>query len=375
MSDRHLVARTPAWVGGFLLTAVLASGGALAVWKGASFQAGAEAAAAMPEPAEAISSAEALPREHQAGTTAIGTVVALRSVTLRNELAGTVRQVRLVPGEIVNQGEVLVALDVSVELAELRAREAEAALAETTLGRLTRLLSHRAVSAEDVDRARAERDVAQAAIARIKAVIGRKTIRAPFRSRVGIADVHEGQYLSEGTVLTTLQGVDEAAHVDFTVAQTVAGRLAPGDTVEVTAPGDPTVRQARIVAIDARVDPTTRNATVRARLAHADVVGAPGASVRVRVPVGEPITALAVPVSAVRKGPDGDHVFVVAPDEEGKTRAHLRRIDVGDVVGDQALVLGGLTAGERVATSGSFKLREGVLVTQAVAAASQAGGQ
>lgn len=375
MKDRHLNIRTPGWIGGILLTAVLASGGALAAWKGASLEADAKAAAGMPEPAETITSAEARPREHQAGTTAIGTVLALRSVTLRNELAGTVRQVRLAPGDIVEQGEVLVALDVSVELAELRAREAEAALAETTLGRLERLLGHRAVSAEDVDRARAERDVAQAAIARIRAVIGRKTIRAPFRARVGIADVHPGQYLSEGTVLTTLQGVAEAAHVDFTVAQAVAAQLEPGDTVQISLTGEEKVRTASIVAIDARVDPGTRNAVIRARIKDADLAASPGASVKVRVPVGALISAVTVPVSAVRKGPEGDHVFIITPDSAGKPRAHVRRVRAGDVVDDQILVLEGLAAGDRVATSGSFKLREGVLVTQAAAAPGRAGGK
>lgn len=375
MSRHHLVTRTPGWIGGLLLVTVVASGGALAAWKGSSLHQSAAAAAAQPEPAETVTAAEARTREYQPSTTAIGTVLALRSVTLRNELPGTVRQVRLVPGEIVNQGEILVALDVSVELADLRAREAEAALAETTLGRLQRLLTHRAVSAEEVDRARALRDVAQAEIARIRATIARKTIRAPFRARVGIADIHPGQYLSEGTVLTTLQGVESAAHVDFTVAQAAAARLHPGDTVFVSPVGDEAATPARIVAIDARIDPSTRNAMVRARLADGSAVAAPGASVRVRVPVGDPVRAVAVPVSALRKGPEGDHVFVIAPDEQGHPRARLRPVRAGDVLGDDVLVLEGLAPGDRVATSGAFKLREGVLVSQAMAAAAGTGGR
>src|SRR5205807_3120426 len=128
----------------------------------------------------------------------------------------------------------------------------------------------------------------------------------PFRARVGIADVHPGQYLDEGTELTTLQGVDDAVHVDFTVAQRVAAGLAVGDRVEVFAGGE-TPASAEIVAIDARVDPSTRNAMVRAKLAGAAKGPAPGSSVRVRVPVGAPEKAVAVPVSALRKGPEGDH--------------------------------------------------------------------
>ena len=112
----------------------------------------------------------------------------------------------------------------------------------------------------EVDRARAERDVALAQVARTKAIIARKTIRAPFRARVGLADVHPGQYLNEGTQLTTLQGVDDAVHVDFTVAQRVAAGLREGDSVDVFATSDSSPIAATIVALDARVDPATRNA-------------------------------------------------------------------------------------------------------------------
>lgn len=181
----------------------------------------------------------------------------------------------------------LVALDVSVEEAELEAQKAQAALAQTTLSRLETLSSHDAVAQEEVDQARAERDVAQAQVARIKAVIAKKTIRAPFRARVGIADVHPGQYLNEGTQLTTLQGVDVSVNVDFTVAQRVASGLRVGDEVAIVAGGDEAHPiAARVTAIDARVDPTTRNATVRAEIKDTRNLPAPGASVRVKVPAG-----------------------------------------------------------------------------------------
>ena len=91
-------------------------------------------------------------------------------------------------------------------------------------------------------------------------------------------------------------------------------------------------------------------------------VPSPGASVRVRVPAGPVGTAVAVPVSAVRKGPGGDHVFVVAPDEDGKPRARVRQVRSGPVLGDEILLFAGLKTGEKVAALGSFKLRDEVLV-------------
>jgi membrane fusion protein (multidrug efflux system) len=362
------------WIGSsILILAVLGAGAGVAAWKVGAMQQQDAAAANHPEPMEVVTAAVAQERAHQRTTTSIGTVLALQSITLRNELAGTVRQVALTPGQVVEPDTVLVALDVSVEEAELAAQEAQAAFAQTDFERLQRLLQDQAAANIELDRARAARDVARAQIERIKAVIEKKTIRAPFRARVGMADVHVGQYLDEGTQLTTLQGVDDAVHVDFTVAQQVAGGLKEGDFVEVAHAGDAAAIRAEIVAIDARVDPTTRNAWVRARI-DGDAP-APGSSVRVRVPVGEARTAVAVPVSALRKGPAGDYVFVIAAGEDGQPRARMRPVQSGAMLGDEILIVAGLSAGEEVAASGSFKLRDGVLVAVGGDAGGVARGQ
>jgi RND family efflux transporter MFP subunit len=345
-----------------LLLALAITAGGLAAWKMRAMKAAGIAAASQPEPVESVTVAIATERTHRRSTVSIGTVVALRSITLRNELPGTVREATLTPGQIVEPGTVLVALDVSVEEAELKAQEAQVALAETQATRMQRGVQTRATSQMELDRARAELDVARAQTERIKAIIARKTIRAPFRARIGISDVHPGQYLVEGTLLTTLQGIDAAAHVDFTVPQQVAHSLREGETVEILSTPDQPPVSAKILALDSRVDPVTRNAAVRAKIDAADRIPGPGASVRVRVPVGEAVSAVSIPVSALRKGPGGDHVFVIGPDKEGKTRAQIKWVQPGAALGDEVLIISGLSPGDQVAAAGSFKLRESVQV-------------
>jgi membrane fusion protein, multidrug efflux system len=349
-------------VSGFVLLAlVLGTGVLLAAWKQNTNEQAATAAASQPEPVERVTLATAEAREHRATTTAIGTVLALRSITLKNEVSGTVVRTSLKPGEVVEAGTVLVALDTSVEQAELRALEAQAKLAETMLERRQRLLQHGATTQDEVDQVSAQRDVAQAQSSRLRALIAKKTIRAPFRGRVGLSDVHPGQYLDQGVELTTLQGVSDDVHVDFSVAQGVAAGIRMGSSVDVRTSQGQTFT-AEVVAVDARVDRDTRSATVRARLAAGPNGPAPGASVRVLVGVGESGKAVTIPVSALRKGPDGDHVWVVTPDPGGKLRAHERKLKTGTVLGETVIVLGGLELGERIAAAGSFKLREGLRV-------------
>ena len=364
------------WIAsGTLLVSLIGIGASLASWKASSLSAADGASAPAAEPAEAVSAVVARARDHRDSATAIGTVLALRSVTLRNELAGTVKHVALRPGQIVAPGTVLVALDVSVEQADLQAQQAQLALARSALQRLERLREHNASTDVEVDRARAERDVTLAQIARTQAIIARKTIRVPFRARVGLADVHPGQYLNEGTQLTTLQSVDDAVHVDFALPQAVAAGLRRGDRVDVHAGAGTQVFAAKVEAVDARVDVATRNSMVRARVESSGAtLPAPGSSVRVSVNVGATSRVVAIPASALRKGPTGDHAFVLAADANNALRAQLRPVRVAGVAGDEVLVAQGIEAGEQVATSGSFKLRDAALVAVAapVAAAADA---
>jgi membrane fusion protein (multidrug efflux system) len=346
-----------------LIGALFATAVSLGAWKFSAIRAADAASANQPEPTETVAAAVATARPHQELASAIGTVLASRSITLRNEVPGTVHVVSLQPGQVVNTGAVLVALDVSVETAELRAQEAQAHLAQTNFERVERMTSRGAASAMELDNARAERDVAIAQMARTRALIARKTIRAPFRARVGMSDVHLGQFLEAGTQLTTLQGVDGAIHVDFDVSQAVAAGMRRGEPVRVISGATAVEIPARVVAVDARVDPSTRNAIVRAELPALANLPAPGSSVRVLIPIGPTRDAVVVPVSALRKGPGGDHVFVIAAAKDGKSRAQLRLVKAGPVLGDEIVIVDGLAAGERVAASGSFKLRDAVLVS------------
>src|SRR5690348_12368060 len=174
MSEGELVMKSGQWKGSLLLVAaVIVSGVLLSAWKRSSLAEAEAAAANQPEPAEAVVTALVREHEHIRTTTSIGTVVALRSITVRNELPGTVRQVALEPGKIVEAGTVLVALDVSVEEADLQALQAQAELARTQFARMQRMSQHRAASEMEVDSARAEQEVVQAQVARIKAVINR----------------------------------------------------------------------------------------------------------------------------------------------------------------------------------------------------------
>jgi membrane fusion protein, multidrug efflux system len=356
---RHILA----WAA--VVLAVAATAGGLGYYKYVEISAAIAAAEAFPEPREAVEAVRVRRGEWAASTRAVGTVIALRQVEIRNELPGTVVEMGFASGDIVEVGQALLKLDTSQERASLAAAQAEARLAKVVFDRRDRLRSSDAHSELDLDRAREELAAATARVANLEAGIAKKTLVAPFRARVGLTDLQPGAYLDEGTRIAMLQGVDPDAFVDFTLPQDMAAAIRPGVSVSLAGPQIPGGSvAAEIVAEDASVDATNRAVRFRAIAKGFGEILRPGTFVDVVAVIAPPQPALLVPLTAVRRAPYGEHVFVLV-NEAGQPRARQRVVQTGTVQGSDIVVTDGLAEGELIAAAGSFKLREGLLVQMA----------
>jgi membrane fusion protein (multidrug efflux system) len=380
-----------------VLGGVFAVAGGLAWWKYREIEK-ARNQPPMPEPPESVQVVEARMVTWQPTARLSGTVVALQSVVLKNEVAGTVREVRFESGQRVNAGDILVTLDDSTEQADLAAAEATRRVADASIvaakadldwsranfNRMLQASEARVAPVADVDRARSELEgnqgrlaraeaqleQAQAQVLQVKTLIDKKTIRAPFDALVGLRNIHPGQYLAEGTDIAGLQAVSDRIYLDFALPQEQAFRVKPGDVVmanaEVLGP-DPV--RIEVVALDAVANATTRNIRVRSIVENTGQILRPGMFVDVSVPVGTSGEFVAVPITAVRRASYGDHLFIVADgDKPGELRARQRFVRLGPSLGQHVIVAEGLKPGERVAAEGSFKLHENSLVLPAGAA-------
>ena len=352
--------RVVAW-----LAVLLASGaivGGLGFYKYTEIQAAAAAANAAPEPQESVRAVSVRRGEWTDTSSAVGTVVALRQVGLRSELAGTVVEVGFRSGDIVEADQVLVRLDAREEEAALAAAEAEARLARMTYERREALRTGQTVSEQAVDDAREEMAAAEARVRALEVGIEKKTIRAPFRARVGLTDLQPGAYLDVGSPIAMLQGVEPDAFVDFSLPQDVVAHIRPGVSVTLAGPQIPGgSATATVVAEDAQVDGTNRAVRFRALAGGLGETLRPGSFVDVRATTAPPREALFVPVTAVRRASFGEHVYLLE-EEDGALRARQRIVETGPVAGGEIVVLGGLAEGDVIAGAGSFKLREGLLV-------------
>jgi membrane fusion protein (multidrug efflux system) len=298
---------------------------------------------------------------------ATGSLVAVQGVTVAAETPGKIVKIAFEPGATVKAGDVLVQLDTSTEEAQLRAAEATAALAKANLDRARDLRKSNTNSMAELDAADAQAKQAAAQADTLRAIIAKKTTRAPFGGRLGLRLVNLGQILREGDAITTLQTLDPI-YVNFSLPQQRLGQLATGTKVRVTtdaASGD--TFDGEINALNSEVDPVTRNVRVQATIDNRGEKLRAGMYANVEVVLPSQTDVLAIPVTAVSYAPYGDSVFVIdeAKDPKtGKTGLVLRQqfVRLGITRGDFVDVVEGLKSGQQVVTSGVFKLRAGMPV-------------
>lgn len=314
------------------------------------------------ETEESVTYASVLPIEWSSSATAIGTVLAPKSIQLRTELVGMVSEVFFKPGELVEANQELVHFDTRVEELQLKSAEAIRRISESTYRRSEQASSARAISDLELEQAKSTLEQANAEVERLKVMIEKKRLRAPFRARAGLFDLHEGQYLPEGTPITMLQGIDDYVHVDFMMSQQVADFLKVGESVDVLV-GEESI-SATIIAIDSQADKVTRNVMARAKLKNPPSTLLPNDSVRLEIKFGEKVSRVKIPLVALRNSPDGAFVYVAQRDAKDpkKTRAAVRNVEPGTTTGEFVTIEKGLQEGETVVMDGSFKLRDGVLI-------------
>src|SRR5215470_5388339 len=190
--------------------------------------------AAYQPPPEAVTTIVATEERWPSTVTAIGTVAAVRGVTVSADLPGVVDRIAFDSGQAVHEGDVIAVLDTRQERAQLAAAEAQRDLARVNFSRMEGLLNENVVSRAEFDRAQAEQRQAEARVGEIHATIERKTIKAPFAGVLGLRHVNLGQYLSGGDALVTLQSLDPI-YVNFGVPQQAIAQMRVGRSVRVTA--------------------------------------------------------------------------------------------------------------------------------------------
>jgi membrane fusion protein (multidrug efflux system) len=325
--------------------------------------------AAFVPPPESVSAAVAREEKWQGFISSIGTINAVQGVTVTPDIPGQVREIAFESGAAVAKGDLLVRLDTSAEESQLAAMEAQVGLARSNLARVRTLRTDGNVAQADLDAAEAAVKQYEANANTIRATIEKKTIRAPFAGRLGIRQINLGQYMDTGKPIVSLQSL-APVYADFSLPQQELAKLKTGLRVRLVSDTYPGQRfEGVLTAINPDLDAVTRSVGLQATFDNADERLRPGMFARVEVLLPEEQNVLVIPATSVLSAPFGDSVYLIEtqPAKDGAA-AHLvvrqQFIRTGTVRGDFVSVESGLKPGDRVASSGMFKLRNGLTVVE-----------
>lgn len=296
-----------------------------------------------------------------------GVVIASQEVQVASRLSGFIRQINVHEGQSVKQGMLLLTVDSSdlmgsIEQARANVSHAQASLAnaESVYKRFRPLRQAGAISPQEFDKIRTQRELAQSQVAAARAALETARsrlqyahVRAPIDGVVTAKLADVGDLATPGKPLLVLQN---AAHsqAQFEVDEQTYRKLTLGNTVAVsTGMGYTPATVERLVPT---ADPVTHTHLVKAALpTGADL--SPGTFVNVRIPVGTH-KAIVVPASAVLQRAGIPGVFIV----DAHNVAHYRMIRPGPAYNGNVVASAGLFAGDRIVTHPDEHIDNGVRV-------------
>ncbi|MES3630295.1 MAG: efflux RND transporter periplasmic adaptor subunit [Longimonas sp.] len=282
-----------------------------------------------------------------------GTLRADESVDLAVEASGRITTLQLREGQMVQEGELLLAVSNGDLQAEKRRLQAEKTLAEAREARQARLLEEGGVSQETYDATRNEVEVLQAQLEGVEARIEQTQIRAPFTGQLGLRYVSRGSYISPDTRIATLQRTDPMK-VDFSIPEKYAGQAQPGQPVTFSVRNSDASYTGEVVAIEPRISDETRSLRVRARAENGTGSLNPGSFADVTLTLGAMEDALVVPNFALVPNLGVQRVFVY---RDGT--AQPQEVSIGMRTDRTIQIVEGLAPGDTVITSGIQELRPG----------------
>ena len=335
--------------------------GALAAVKYQQITAAIAFGASFPEPYEVVSAQQVSTASYTPVRRLGGTVRRPEFVEISPEVGGRIVALPHQSGAIVKKGQPLLELFSADLTAQEEALKAELNLTITQLGRSRKLQAQSLIAQDDIDVQQARLNALNAQIRAIDAQLTRLTLRAPFDGRMGIYTHVVGDMIDSGEVIADFTGLGTERWIDFKVPQGLA-RLNVGDTVRIFDLDNTLLGTANIIVVSDTIDANTRTFDVRAmtrsdRLKHGELL-------QIEVASGTSSVVYELPPASIRWDTEGTYIFELAEADAGEQqpfRAVPTRVTLIDESAEFALFTAEIDETALFATTGSFKLSDGVL--------------
>jgi len=303
----------------------------------------------------------------------VATLKSRDATSLMPQVEGQIIAIEVRSGDHVKRGAAVMQIDPLKQQATVTSQEQSRAAAQANLAwakqqydRTSALAAAGVVAQQDLDQAKSAFENAQAQLSALDAQVQEQQVQlryyhvtAPTDGIVGDIPVRVGDRVTTSTVLTTIDKPGSLEVYVYVPAERSA-QLRAGMPVEILDGGGNVVAGSRISFISPEVDNTTQTVLIKAPVANSEDKLRHLQFIRARVVWGTHEGPV-VPVLAVtRLG--GQYFAFIAEDQGGKLVAHQKPLRIGDMVGNDYVVLEGVKPGDKVIVSGTQYLVDGAPV-------------
>lgn len=375
LATRRRTPKAQRWILGLIMVAVIAA--AYGGWQHVRTAAVASSASQSPVQSPApVHVAAVESKDFPVILNGLGTVQPLNTVTVRSRVDGQIEEVGFEEGQMVKQGDLLVQIDPAPFQAALGQAIAKLAQDQASLNNAKQDLERTSTLAKQGNATQQLFDQRTANVANLTALVqadqaaidsanvqlAYTTIKSPLTGRAGFRLVDPGNIVhatDQNGVLTITQL--QPISVVFTAPEqqlpaiSEAMKSGPLKVTAYSSDGAKALGDGTLKLIDNQVDTASGTIRLKASFDNADDALWPGLSVSTRLLVTTMKNVIVVPDSAVQRGPNGLYAYVVTP----ASKAEMRDLKVPRIEGSLALVEQGLAAGERIITSGHYRVQPG----------------
>jgi membrane fusion protein, multidrug efflux system len=310
----------------------------------------------------------------------LGTVTALRTVTVRSRVDGELVRVAFKEGQMVQAGDLLAEIDprafqVKLMQAEGQLLRDEALLknAQTDLVRYKTLLEQDSIAAQQavtqeslVKQHRGTVAIDRGLVADAKLQLSYTRITAPISGRLGLSLVDQGNMVKASdanglAVITQIQPIAVVFTLPEDDLQAVMKQFRSGKGLIIEAydrSGKTKLASGQLLAVDNQIDTSTGTIKLKGQFANEDGALFANQFVNIRMLMDTLRSVTIIPTAAIQRGIIGTFVYVVKTDQTVSERP----LTLGPTEGERVAVLEGLHPDERVVVDGADKLREGIKV-------------
>jgi RND family efflux transporter MFP subunit len=307
-------------------------------------------------------------------------VAALKSrdtAVIMPQVEGQITAIYVHSGSRVSAGTSLMQIDPAKQQATLKtqedtlaAKQAELAWDQQEFERNSGLYEAKVISQQALDQSKTALDQAKAQLQALQAQVRQESVQlhyyrvtAPSSGIVGDIPVRVGDRVTTTTPLTT---VDKPGSLEAYMYVPIerSSQLKPNLPVQIIDQSGAVIAESRISFISPQVDSTTQTVLAKAPITNSNDKLRNAQFIHARIVWGT-LNRTVVPVLAVsRLG--GQYFAFVAEQQDGKTVAHQKPLRVGEMTGNNYVVLEGIKPGDKIIVSGTQFLIDGapVLVPQ-----------